>query len=187
LAGVPGGSRPAEFALFAHVAAGLQGVQQRVASEVTNLASGSNPLLSKFARETKVYPLIETLGAATDLSELEAVAVVDDDAEATHERLLTEVNALRSNTFDALLTNAQQAERELRCLSGLVSAIKSFDAPRYEQAVTAMADAEKRRAEAREQLFTEDELPGQPDEQLRGTRLVVQSLCGLGLVGRGPL
>jgi hypothetical protein len=156
---------PAELALFAHVAAGLQGVQQRVASEVTNLASGSNPLLSKFARETKVYPLIETLGAATDLSELEAVAVVDDDAEATHERLLTEVNALRSNTFDALLTNAQQAERELRCLSGLVSAIKSFDAPRYEQAVTAMADAEKRRAEAREQLFTEDELPGQPDEQ----------------------
>ncbi|ORV44096.1 hypothetical protein AWC02_15000 [Mycolicibacter engbaekii] len=25
------------------------------------------------------------------------------------------------------------------------------------------------------------------EEQLRGTRLVVQSLCGLGLVGRGPL
>lgn len=26
-----------------------------------------------------------------------------------------------------------------------------------------------------------------PPEQMRGTRLVVQSLCGLGLVGRGPL
>nr|WP_271209149.1 AAA family ATPase [Rhodococcus wratislaviensis]GLK33611.1 hypothetical protein GCM10017611_04530 [Rhodococcus wratislaviensis] len=156
---------PAELALFAHVAAGLQGVQQRIASEVTNLASSSNPLLSKFARETKVYPRIETLGAATDLSELESAAVVPDDAEATHERLVSEVSALRSNTLDALLTNAQQAERELRCLSGLVRTIKSFDAPRYEQAVSAVANAEKRRAEAREQLFTEDELPGHPDEQ----------------------
>ena len=26
-----------------------------------------------------------------------------------------------------------------------------------------------------------------PSSDLRGTRLVVQSLCGLGLVGRGPL
>ncbi len=155
---------PAELALFAHVAAGLQGVQLRIASEVASLASGANPLLSKFARETKVYPLIETLGAATDLGELEAAAVLDEEAEANYGRLNEEVNALRSNTLDALVTNAQQVERELRCLNDLVSAIKSFDAPRYEQAVTAVGEAEKRRAEAREELFTEDELPGQPDE-----------------------
>lgn len=156
---------PAELALFAHVATGLQGVQQRIASEIASLASGSNPLLPRFARETKVYPLIETLGAATDLSELEMAAAVDDDAEATHERLTAEVNALRSNTFDALLTNAQHAERELRRLSNIVTTIKSFDTSRYEQAVVAVANAETRRAEAREQLFTEDELHGQPDEQ----------------------
>ncbi|MBB1495463.1 AAA family ATPase [Propioniciclava sp. MC1595] len=156
---------PAELALFGHVAAGLQGVQQRISSEVTNLASGSNPLLSKFARETKVYPLVETLGAATDLSELEAAAKVDDDAEAIHERLTTEVHALRSNTLDALLANAQQSERELRRLSALVSAVQGFSTPRYEQAVAAVADAEDQRAEAREQLFTVDELHGPPDEQ----------------------
>lgn len=155
---------PAELALFKHVAAGLQAVQQRIASEISSLASGSNPLLSKFARETKIYPLIETLGAATDLSELEAAAVVDDEADASHERLNNEVNALRSNTLDALIANSQQTERELRCLSGVVSIIKNFDAQRYEQAVTAVADAERRRAEAREQLFAEDELPGQPDD-----------------------
>lgn len=156
---------PAELALFAHVAAGLQGVQQRIAAEVTSLASSANPLLSKFAKETQIYPLIETLGAATDQGVLEAAATIDDDAEVTHERLDTEVNALRSNTLVALLTNAQHAERELRCLNGLVSSIKDFDAPRYVQAVADVADAQGRRSEARDQLFVDDELPGQPDEQ----------------------
>ena len=84
---------------------------------------------------------------------------------ATHERLTGEVNALRANALDALLTNAQQAERELRRLSGLLATIKSFDTSRYDAAVTAVAVAEQRRAEAREELFSEDELPGQPDDE----------------------
>lgn len=155
---------PAELALFAHVASGLQGVQQRIAAEITSLASGSNPLLPKFDRETKVYPLIETLSAATDLGELEVAAAVGEGAHETHERLSNEVNALRSNTLDALLTNAQQTARELRRLFGAVTAIKGFDALRYDEAVAAVANAEMRRAEARDQLFTEEELPGQPDE-----------------------
>jgi len=146
---------PAELALFGHVAVGLQDVQQRIAADVSSLASGSNPLLVKFARETKIYPVIETLGAATDVGELEAAAAVDDDAEVTQERLTSEVNALRANALDALLANAQQTERELRRLGGLLATIKSFDASRYETAVTAVVIAEQRRAKAREELFNE--------------------------------
>lgn len=156
---------PAELALFAHVAGGLQGVQQRIAAEVASLANGANPLLSRFARETKVYPLIETLSSATDLSALEAAAVVDDDAEATCERLTNEISALRSNTLDALLSNAQQEQRELQRLHGLLETIRRFDAERYAAAVAAVVEAHQRRAEARDQLFAEDELSGPPDEQ----------------------
>ena len=156
---------PAELALFAHVAAGMQTLQQRISSEVSSLFGGSNPLLSKFARETKVYPLIETLGAATDLGELESAASVDDSADATHERLTGEVNALRANALDALLSNAQQTERELRHLRGLLASITGFDPTRYDEAVITLTQAQERRAEAREQLFSEDELPGRPDEE----------------------
>lgn len=156
---------PAELALFAHVAAGVQSLQQRIASEVSSLSGQSNPLLSNFARETKVYPLIETLGAATDIGDLEAAATVADDADAVHEQLTGEVNALRANALDALLSNALQTERELTRLSVLLTKIKGFDPSRYAGAVTALEQAEKRRAEAREQLFSQDELPGQPDEE----------------------
>lgn len=59
------------------------------------------------------------------------------------ESLTSEVNALRANTLDALLTNAQQAERELTRLTGLLSTIKSFDAGRYDSAVAAVAETEQ--------------------------------------------
>jgi hypothetical protein len=155
---------PAELALFAHVAVGLQGVQQKTASEISSLVTGANPFLQKFSRGTAIYPLIETLGAATDLGEIEAAAFIENDGDEIYERLTSEVGALRANTVDALLSNAQQAERELRRLSSLAATIKGFDEARYSASLAAVADAETRRAEAREQLFAADELPGEPDE-----------------------
>lgn len=155
---------PAELALFGYIAAGILGIQQRISAEVSNLAPGLNPLLNKFARETKVYPLIETLGATTDISQLEALATLEEDAEATFERLQGEVNALRSNALDAVLTNAQQHVRDLTRLCGVLDLLQGFSAPQYERALNAVETAEARRAEAREHLFAEDELPGAPDE-----------------------
>jgi hypothetical protein len=155
---------PAELALFAHVAAGIQGVQQRIAAEVSSLSPGSNPLLSKFTRGTRVYPLIETLGSTTDPAELDAIATLLEDAEADRERLESEVAALRSNTLDALVSNAQETERRLARLHALLTSVTTFNEDTYEAARVGLETAERRRVEAREQLFSSDELPGPPDE-----------------------
>ena len=106
-------STPAELALFASVATGIQGIQQRISAEVSGLAPGSNPLVSRFARGKTVYPLIETLGATTDLGDQEAIAALPDNAEGRHGVLQSEVNALRSNTLDALVSNSQQLQGDL--------------------------------------------------------------------------
>lgn len=156
---------PAELALFAHVATGIQGVQQRIAAEVSTLAPGSNPLLSRFTRGTKVYPVIETLGATTDLADLDALATLPEGAEADRERLEGEVAALRSNSLDAILSSSQEAERQLTRLRGILNAAQNFDAAAYETARSKLEQAEQRRAEAREQLFSQDELPGPADEE----------------------
>jgi hypothetical protein len=155
---------PAELALFASVAIGIQGIQQRISAEVSRLAPGSNPLMSKFARGTTVYPLIETLGATTDLGDLEAAAALSDDAEERHGVLQSEVSALRSNTLDALVSNAQHLQRNLTGLSEVLNRLGGFDADRYEIARARMLEAEAGRTEAREELFRPDELPGQPNE-----------------------
>lgn len=154
---------PAELALFGHVAAGLQGIQQRIATEVKALAPGSNPLLSRFIRGTKVYPVIETLGATTDLAELDALATPPDGAEADRERLEGEIAALRSNSLDAILSSAQETVRHLNRLHGVLTTAMNFNAVVYEKARVKLQEAEGRRAEAREQLFSQDELPGPAD------------------------
>lgn len=154
---------PAELALFGHVAAGLQGIQQRIATEVKALAPGSNPLLSRFTRGTKVYPVIETLGATTDLAELDALATLPDGAEADRERLEGEIAALRSNSLDAILSSTQETVRHLNRLHGVLTRAMNFDAVVYEKARVKLQEAEGRRTEAREQLFSQDELPGPAD------------------------
>lgn len=155
---------PAELALFAHVATGLQGIQQRIADEVNTLAPGSNPLLSKFNRGTKVYPVIETLGATTDTAELDMLATLPENVDAERERLEGEVGALRSNSVDVFLTSAQENAGHLTRLQNVLVTLRNFNADAYEAARAALQAAEKRRAEAREQLFNAEELPGPPDE-----------------------
>lgn len=156
---------PAELALFAHVASGIQGVQQRIAAEVSALAPGRNLLLSRFARGTKVYPVIETLGATTEVTELDALAALPEGAEADLERLEEQVAALRSNSVDAILSNAQETERQLTRLLRILNSAQNFDAVAYETARSNLEQAEQRRAEARERLFIQDELPGPADEE----------------------
>lgn len=155
---------PAELALFAHVATGLQGIQQRIADEVNTLAPGSNPLLSKFNRGTKVSPVIETLGATTDTAELDMLATLPENVDAERERLEGEVGALRSNSVDVFLTSAQENAGHLTRLQNVLVTLRNFNADAYEAARAALQAAEKRRAEAREQLFNAEELPGPPDE-----------------------
>jgi recombinational DNA repair ATPase RecF len=155
---------PAELALFSHVAAGIHGIQQLIADDVTELKPGANPLLARFSRGTTIYPMIETLGATSDLAELARLATVGDDGEAQRDRLQGEVEALRANTLDALLTNARQSQRDLARLSNVLRVVASYDTVVYEAARQSLAAAQRRRAEARELLFSPAELPGSPDE-----------------------
>lgn len=155
---------PAELALFAHIATGLQGIQQRIAGEVDALTPGSNPLLSRFNRGTKVYPVIETLGATTDTAELDMLATLPSNVDAERERLEGEVGALRSNSVDVFLTSALENAGHLTRLQNVLITLHSFNADAYEAARAALEAAEKRRAEAREQLFNAEELPGPADE-----------------------
>jgi energy-coupling factor transporter ATP-binding protein EcfA2 len=156
---------PAELALFSHVAMGIRGIQQLIAAEVSTLKPGANPLLARFARGTTIYPMIETLGATSDLGELTRLAAVDDDAETHLDRLQSEVEALRANTLDALLTNAQQSRRDLARLAQVLRVVSEYDTSAYAAARDALSDAGRRRAEARELLFIQAELPGAADEE----------------------
>ena len=72
---------PAALALFNHVINGLKDVQARIDEATTQLRSGAETLRDRFPRDSSAYPLIETLGAATDLTALHAMADADPNVE----------------------------------------------------------------------------------------------------------
>jgi hypothetical protein len=157
---------PAELALFSYVSQGIKKLQDRIAERVAELRPGANPLLSQFSRGTSVYPVIESLGATTDISDLDALVVeLDDKAEECRDRLQDEINALRGGALDALITSAKQQSTELQRIQRLAQLTAEFNYDAYRNARDALLRAETERRRAREELFRLEELPGPPDDE----------------------
>lgn len=155
---------PAELALFGQVSAGIQKLQEKITEEARDLRPRSNSLLSRFVRGTTVYPVIESLGAATELAELEALAEVPKDVTEQKERLEQEVAALRANTAEALLAHAESQVRGMTRLEELADVVSRFSAKAYNLALDNLSIAQTEHRKARGELFDADELPGLPDD-----------------------
>jgi AAA domain len=156
---------PADLALFSHVAHGIRAVQDKAAAEVVALSSAGNPFLSRFQRGTTAYPIIESLSAATDLTELDALAALPDAADATRERLQEEIAALKGNTLDERLVAARQGLQSLTRLSGVLGKVAEFNRDAYEVARSARNRLQAEYRRVRAELFGPGELPGDADDE----------------------
>lgn len=65
---------PTVLSLFNHVSTALKSVHDRIDQTIRDLATGSTTLLGRFPRDSTIYPVVETLGASTDLAALDASA-----------------------------------------------------------------------------------------------------------------
>ena len=69
---------PGELARFPLVQQGIEGVRGRLEQDVGDRTQTTNPFLPQFDRQSRIYPLIDSLGAATDLAQLNALSTVSD-------------------------------------------------------------------------------------------------------------
>lgn len=155
---------PAALALFNHVIAGIKSVQKHVDQAVQNLKSGSTGILSRFPRGSSVYPLIETLGAATDLEHLRAVADPDKDVDIRLADLRRTVAALEADTISADIKVQQRIERVLTQIVVAAKVVASFNLIAYEQELEILAGLEQDYRTFRTALFEAADLPAEPDE-----------------------
>jgi hypothetical protein len=95
------------------VIAGLKDVQARIDEATTQLRSGAQTLRDRFPRESSVYPLIETLGAATDLTVLRDMADSGSDVGQRIDVLHQAVAALEANTISAQIASIAHLVRVL--------------------------------------------------------------------------
>ena len=155
---------PAALALFNHVIAGIKAVQARIDAAISDLRSGPTGLLGRFPRAASVYPLIETLGAATDLDQLRAMADHHTDADTRIGTLRRTVAALEADTISAEITLQQRAERVLAEASTAAQILGRFSPATYSSELTALAYLQEEYRAFRAALFEAADLPAAPDD-----------------------
>lgn len=155
---------PAALALFNHVIAGIKAVQARIDAAISELRSGSTGLLGRFSRAASVYPLIETLGAATDLEQLRAMADHDPEADVRIATLRRTVAALEADTISAEVTLQQRVERVLAEAATAAQTLARFEPATYGGELKVLANLQEAYRAFRTALFNAADLPAAPDE-----------------------
>ena len=159
---------PASLTLFNHVTAAIQGVASEIDAAISALDTGSSGLLSRFQRGSSIYPLIESLGASTDLPELKAKAKSGQAVEDELDGLTQAVAALRANTIGAQITALKAEQRVLSQASADAKALLSFDAAAYNEALTQRVQLTADYETFRSELFAAADLPAEPDDTWSG-------------------
>lgn len=154
---------PAALALFNHVIAAIQAVASRIDAAIKGLGSGGSSLLSRFPNGSSVYPLIETLGASTDLEALKAKASTDTKVDDKIDVLTQTVAALKGNTIGTEITARKHEQRVLVQATTAADALLGFDVSTHNATLTTRAQLAKDYETFRKELFAAADLPAEPD------------------------
>lgn len=154
---------PAALALFNHVIAGLKQVQERIESRRKELTSTRLTLVSRFDKKSSVFPLIETLGASSDLNDLKARADFEPDAKDRIDVLRRAVAALGGGSLDAEVKLLRRSRRVLEQADACASALADLDRNGYNDALVTRESLIADRTALRSALFAAAELPADPD------------------------
>lgn len=155
---------PASLALFKHVTVAIQAVANQIDSAITALGTGNTGLLSRFQRGSSIYPLIEALGASTELAALKAQAAAGPEVDNQLDVLQQAVAALRANTIGTQIAALKAEERVLAQASAAAKALLAFDEASYNDAVEKRNQLAADYETFRSELFAAADLPAEPDD-----------------------
>lgn len=155
---------PAALALFNHVIAGIKSVQAAIDGSVKELRSGPTGLLSRFPRTATVYPLIETLGASTNLEHLKSLTDTSADVDTRIAGLRRTVAALEADTISAEIKLQQRVERILKQASDAAMTVAGFNVDDYNSERDVLHGLQKDYRSFRTALFEAADLPADPDD-----------------------
>ncbi len=158
---------PSDLALFRFVHDAIESLRGQLDTAIKSRNPSGNPFVHRFSREASIYPKIESLGAATDLAELERLGTVAlEDVEAL-DGLREQVAALRPETSSTRVVQVDADRRLLESLLGTCTALQRFDAAAYRSARSKLAVAEEKYKTATQDAFAGDEIPGALSEPWR--------------------
>jgi hypothetical protein len=151
---------PGELARFPLVQQGIEGVRSRLQLDVSAKTKTSNPFLVQFDRQSRIYTLIDSLGAATDLAQLKVLATIPEEEKQQIPTLKAEVEALQTTNPAAQLKLAEAVKQHVNTMTRAVAAIGRFDTPKYVNSLQRLQKAEKEYDRATQESFAGLPIPG---------------------------
>lgn len=151
---------PGELARFPLVQRGIEGVRTRLDNEIAAKTQTANPFLAQFDRQSRIYPLVDSLGAASDLTQFNELAAVTEAEKQEVETLKTEIDALRTTNPAAQLKLAETENQNLEALKKAFTTLSRFDISVYSQHLSALQKADREYESATQDSFAGLPIPG---------------------------
>lgn len=155
---------PASLALFNDVITAIHAVADQIDAAITELGSGGSGLLARFQPGSTIYPIIEALGASTDLINLKAKAKSGEAVDGELDSLTQMVAALRANAMGTQITALKSQQRVLAQALSAADALLAFDHDTYNDALTKRVQLATDQETFRRELFAAADLPAEPDD-----------------------
>jgi hypothetical protein len=144
---------PAELALFKHLHDAIERVRGLLESDLATKQRRPNPFLMAFARGTSIYPKIETLGANSNLAELERLAQMDDSERAQLEARRVSIQVLTSQSENGRAEMLRNRAAVMRGIITVGKAVIRFDTTAFLEARRAHTVARDQHAAAAARVF----------------------------------
>jgi hypothetical protein len=151
---------PGELALFRYTHKAVAAVKDRLEREKTEADRRSNPFLLRFQRESEVYPKVETLGASTNLADIERLATIKPEEESQVQALKDRVGALQPQSVDARLRVASSDRDLFNKFHVAARAAASFSWDEYTAATAGVRQARERYDAVSKTAFSGIDIPG---------------------------
>ena len=151
---------PGELTLFPLVQNTVGRVRTTFDEAIAARTPGANILLGSFDRSCSIYPVIETLGAATDVNQIRVYAILPDGIDAEIASLGVEIDALKSTNIESDLKRARGRSKIVRTVAAALATANSFDAATHRSLLQARDDAARHHDEAGSRAFEGSGIPG---------------------------
>ena len=154
---------PAALAIFDRVRAEVQHLGTAIEAELGKPNPSKSALLGRFDSRSTIYPYVQSLGAATNLTELRPLAELPDDAEDQKQALETTIARLRANAVGQELSAKSGFQRALTEGIAFASLVANLEVQNYNDALSRLSDLRSDQERLRVSLFAAADLPADPD------------------------
>lgn len=151
---------PRDLDLYRLTTDTITAVRQKLSESIESKSPPANPFSTFFERDTPVYSVLQSLGAATDLQELIAMANVTTEEESDLAELKQNEAALRPEMIASRVKLVKAELDDYHRLKNCLKAISESELTKYASRLKSLEEAKRDFQVTTQEAFAGVEIPG---------------------------